>query len=193
MKGKIFIAVPIVLCLLGVGQIYVESRNAKIASRLGRRVKVDPSALLNGETPLYGNPDASIKLMTFSDFECKPCRSEWRKLKELSLDARYCVYMRNFPLRKGHSFAERAAIVSRSSDDLSVRRKLHDALFNTGLNEATMSAFERDFSKASLEHGKAKLAEDETLAMSVGVNYTPTLYAIFDGGVYIVKDVEQLK
>jgi len=145
-----------------------------------------------------GNPNALVKIVEFSDFECPFCKKTAQFLKPFILKNAKDFYFvfKNYPLDKAcnsrikapkHLYACQAAITARcaglQSDELFW--KLHDALMAaSSFDEAALKSFAEE---AQVHQGAfetclndplvmSRMREDTELGNSLGVLSTPTIY-----------------
>jgi len=79
---------------------------------------------------IRGNPDASITLVEFSDFECPFCERQYQTLKQLLKEypRKIRLVYRHFPL-EFHQFAQKAAEASECASEQDSFWEYHDKLF----------------------------------------------------------------
>ncbi len=142
-----------------------------------------------------GNPDASIVIMEYSDFQCPACKAYFPIIKQLmseySDDIAF-VY-RHYPLTSIHANAEPAA---RAAEAASVQGKfweMHDKLFenqsewselSTKLAEDKFAEYAGDIGldvdKFKIDLGskaiKERVKSDSQSALRAGLNSTPTFF-----------------
>ena len=89
-----------------VQRLRVEQQQAEDQRRREATSAVRP---VNGEDHILGNPDAPVKLIEFSDFECPFCKrfhpTMKRLMDEYGEDGRVAWVYRHFPLDAIHSKA----------------------------------------------------------------------------------------
>jgi len=91
------------------------------------------TAPVTSDEHMKGNPDATITLVEYSDFQCPACSSAYPIVKQLSEtfpDELRVVY-RHYPLRSIHPQAQLAAQASEAAAMQGKFWDMHDALFNT--------------------------------------------------------------
>ncbi|MFH1145432.1 MAG: thioredoxin domain-containing protein [bacterium] len=134
------------------------------------------------------NPEASIKVEEFSDFQCPACGAAFRALKP-ELDKfgdKVSVWYRHFPLTSVHQNAFNAALASECANDQGKFWQYHDMLFD---NQTVL--FNPDLKRYAIAVGldqqkfdncldsKAKkkvVKEDMKEGEDRGVNSTPTFF-----------------
>jgi protein-disulfide isomerase len=165
---------------------------ARFAAIKGLDIPIDGS-------PRLGPPNALIRIVVFSDFECPHCAKAAEALAQLVLayPDRVAVVHKDFPLTSIHATAELAARAGFAAMKQKKFWEMHDTLFSaqgSPLDKqriATMAlglglditAFEKDM--ASSEATTA-LQADRNLGEQLGVSGTPTLFMNgrkLDGGV----------
>jgi protein-disulfide isomerase len=138
--------------------------------------------------PARGPATAPVTIVEFSDFECPFCSRLFPTLKAVEniyLDRVRIVY-RQFPLRRIHPFAEKAAEASLCANEQGKFWEMHDSLFGDQ-EHLTIEALKaravqlkldtRAFN-ACLDSGKQVAAIDKDIAdgAKAGVNGTPTMF-----------------
>ncbi len=154
-----------------------------------------------GEAPIRGNPDASVTIVEYSDFQCPFCARAQpvleAVLKKYPDDVRL-VY-KHFPL-SFHKAAKPTAIASVAAQEQGKFWELHDVLFASisSLDEAKidkyaqkagldMERFNRDMAARKAEYEK-RVDNDYRAGTQVDVRGTPTLY--INGKKVRVRTVE---
>jgi protein-disulfide isomerase len=96
-----------------------------------------PDRLTNvglGKLPPLGPPDAPVKIVEFSDFQCPFCKS-WNDATFGPLRQQYgdkiAVYYRHYPLTSIHPEAMKGAEAAECANEQSKFWDFHDALFRT--------------------------------------------------------------
>ena len=91
-------------------------------------------ALILGINPndrCTGNPEASLTLVEYADFQCPSCRRSYalvkRLLKERSNDLHFIF--RNFPLSQFHRHAYEAAVAAEAAGKQGKFWQMHDLIF----------------------------------------------------------------
>ena len=149
-------------------------------------VSADPSRL-------KGKPDAPVRIVEFSDFQCPYCQAVEPTLKELlaKYDGRVSLGYRDFPLPM-HSQAQLAAEASRCAADQGKFWEYHDLLLSNpsmlhepGLieNARKLGLDEKEF-VSCLKTGKFRdqVQSDAQEGEQAGVRGTP---AFFINGIYL--------
>jgi protein-disulfide isomerase len=137
---------------------------------------------------LSGNPDASIELVEYGDYECPHCGRAYPIIKSIQqqLGADLKFVFRNFPLSKVHPNAVAAAIAAEAANMQGKFWEMHDIIYEnqktldtesifrfaetTGLN--TMR-FKNDIQQKELAD---KVEQDFETGLRSGVNRTPTFF-----------------
>jgi protein-disulfide isomerase len=155
----------------------------------------DLKKLKTDDAPAFGAPEAPIKLVIFSDFECAFCREEAKMLRE-NIPGAYPkevqVLFKDFPLEPIHPWAKAAAIAGRciAQQKPAAFWDYHDWIYEHQGEIKTESLKDQvlDFAKGkSLDTGllgscmamKTTEAEvDRSMAegRSLQINSTPTLF-----------------
>ena len=151
---------------------------------------------MNTKDHVQGNPNASLELMEYADYQCPYCKQAYRILKEvkkqLGNDLKFVF--RNFPLPELHAHAIHAAEAAEAAEAQDKFWEMHDMLFENqkmlddnhlfeyarqiGLD---MKQFENDF-----ENNKffSKVESDYQTGIRHGVEGTPTFFIngkLFEG------------
>ena len=98
----------------------------------------DPPARLDnvalGGLPPLGSPDAKVKIVEFSDFQCPFCK-EWNDTTFDPLRKQYgdkiVIYYRHYPLTAIHPEAMNGAVAAECANAQGKFWDMHDALFRT--------------------------------------------------------------
>lgn len=136
---------------------------------------------------VWGNPDAKVTIIEYSDFECPYCGRHWPTMKQIkeTYGDQIRVIFRHFPL-SFHANAQPAAIASECAADQGKFWEMYNKLFEAGsagrlgeeglyltfarelgLNEATFSQCIAGSSK------DAKISSDMEGGSGAGVTGTP--------------------
>jgi protein-disulfide isomerase len=135
---------------------------------------------------LKGNPQASVVIVEFADFQCPFCREEEGVLKNLlaKYGTEVALAYRDFPVSQRHSLAEQAAEASRCGGEQGKYWQFHDMLMAGGLNSLSLKQYAHDLKldekqfDSCLASGKYKAAieNDRQDAERAGVVGTPTFF-----------------
>lgn len=155
--------------------------------------QVDIGATTGEQRHVKGNPDASIVIAEFSDFQCPACKGftpVLDRFMDTYQDQVKLVY-RHFPLPQ-HANAEDAAIAAEAASRQGKFWEVHDWLFEYQLewSEVEVSAeyffdefgeeFELNRDQFISDYNSDEVRElvraDAADARSLGVNATPTIY-----------------
>jgi protein-disulfide isomerase len=138
--------------------------------------------------PIKGVPNAKVKIVEFSDFQCPACKAATQAVK--SLDEKYgydiCIEYKYFPLVSIHQNSFLAAMAAECANDHGKFWDYHDKLFanQNELYESDLIQFAKDLnldiksfqvcldSKAKSGIVRADMAE----GASLGINSTPTFF-----------------
>ena len=147
-----------------------------------------PGALL--PVPVEGSPqrgpaDAWVTLVEFADFQCPYCRAEEPVLVDLLAtygdDLR--LVFKYFPLAPLHPYAQAAAVAAECAGEQGRFWEMHDLLFVTALDDATLLADAGQVGGLDLPTWQACIASPEAagvvaadlaLGEGLGVPGTPT-------------------
>lgn len=146
---------------------------------------------------ILGDPNSTLKVVIFSDFQCPSCRSLARELMRMSplFDQRAALVFKNLPLGKDCNPAleedihPKACLYARAAEVARQHGKFweyHDDLFNAALSgyEPNLITLAKDHGIDSLAFGRqldapetaAKVRRDVELALKLGINGTPAVY-----------------
>jgi protein-disulfide isomerase len=156
---------------------------ATAAAQAPERTEIDTAG-----HPARGSATAPVTIVEFSDFECPFCGRLFPTLKAVEniyLDRVRIVY-RQFPLRRIHPLAQKAAEASLCANEQGRFWEMHDSLFGDQEHltvdalKARAVALKLDTAafNACLDSGKAVAAIDKDIAdgMKAGVTGTPTMF-----------------
>jgi len=141
---------------------------------------------------IRGNPDASVTLEEYGDFQCPPCGmfAAFAGQLEKEYNSRLRVVFRNFPL-SGHAHAREAAIAAEAAGLQGHFWEMHDVLYreqeawskapNTrelfesyaGTIGLDLDKFKKDMDG---EQAKTRVDADRQRGDSLGIQTTPTLF-----------------
>jgi protein-disulfide isomerase len=139
-----------------------------------------------GDSPQRGPSDAWVTMVEFADFECPYCRSEEPVVADL--EAAYgadlrVVYKHLLAPPSVHPHAQAAAIAAECAHAQGKFWELHDLLFTTALDEASLLADAQQVSGLDVSAWQAclataapadRVAADVALATSLALTGTPT-------------------
>ena len=158
--------------------------------------RVDVSA---ANAPVAGNPNAPVRIIEFTDFECPYCKESEQMLAKLKQQYgdRLAIFYRNYPL-PNHLYARPAAIASLCAAEQGKYLAYHDLLF-ARQNELAHADYGLWAEMAGLDRAKfeqcrqsnamdARVNADIRDAVAAGVAGTP---AFFVNG-RLVRDAQAL-
>jgi protein-disulfide isomerase len=137
---------------------------------------------------IQGNPDATVELVEYGDYECPHCGRAYPYIKDLQkqIGPGLKFIFRNFPLSKIHPHAKNAAIAAEAAASQGKYWEMHDILFenqkrltSTAILEYAQTLgldtqkFSKDISEPALEE---KVDAEFYSGMRSGVNATPTFF-----------------
>ena len=153
-----------------------------------------------------GDPNASVTIVEFSDFQCPFCQKADLTVSQLlrKYDGRVKVGYRDFPLREIHPHAEMAAEASRCAGEQGKFWEYHDALFEnqSKLDEASLAEHAVSLQlNAKMFHDclanrkfKDQVEADVQEGRKVGVAGTPSFFinGIFLNGSQALTEFEKI-
>ncbi len=143
---------------------------------------------VNSSDHIYGNPDATIELVEYGDYECPYCGRAYPIIKDIQqqLGTDLKFVFRNFPLSNVHPHAFMAAVATEAAGLQGKFWEMHDIIFENqktldveniflfaakvGLN---IERFKSDTQQTSLMD---KVEKDFESGLRSGVNKTPTFF-----------------
>ena len=147
------------------------------------------------EDHVFGDRDAQVTIVEYSDFQCPACAQYEPVLKRLTEDypEDVRVVYRHFPLRSIHANAEPAARASEAAALQGEFEAYHDELFDTQDEWSSLRGGERDEFFVEIARGleldveefeadyeseevKEAVREDLQAAQDLGLNSTPSLF-----------------
>ena len=197
-------AIMVVFALAYVGiktltfyqQLKVGTLPAEIQERLTPNTATTPApaqpknelAYATEDDPVFGNPDAPLKIVEFADFECSFSQEESLIVRELQArfpEQIYFVY-RDFPLVDIHPHAFHSAEAANCANDQGKFWPMHDKLYQNMANLTDL-----DLKTYALEIGldivkfndcfdqhkyKDEVEVDRADGLAAGVEGTPTFF-----------------
>jgi protein-disulfide isomerase len=142
---------------------------------------------------LFGNPDATVTVVEYGDFECPYCAAAAPLLRQLVEESggRVRLIFRNFPLPDVHPHALTAALAAEAAGAQGAYWPMHDLLFpkQDRLDDRSLKAYAEHLGlDGDLVVGPAaqqfgdKVETDFAAGLDDGVGGTPTL--VIDGEPY---------
>ncbi len=159
-----------------------------ISDFVAEESNVEDIAFTAAEDPVIGNPDASLTIIEYADFECPACGETYWAI-QLILEQyaeKVNVVYKNFPLTNKHKFSQKAAeaaecahiqgqfeayydLLFQNQNDLAVD-DLKDYAADLGLNT---EAFDACLDSGAMAE---EVAFDFSEGMEAGVQGTPTFF-----------------
>ena len=138
-----------------------------------------------GDSPQRGPSDAWVTMVEFADFECPYCRVEEPVVAglEAAYGADLRVVHKHLPLTGLHPHAQAAAVAAECAHSQGKFWELHDLLFTTALDDATLLADAQQVPGLDVAAWQAclatsapaaRVAADVALAASLALTATPT-------------------
>jgi protein-disulfide isomerase len=181
-----------------------QKRDAAVAaarSTASVNVNIEPPRVnvSTANAPVAGSPDAKVKLLVFTDFECPYCKESEPVLARLARQYgdRLAVFYRNYPL-PNHLYAQPAAAAAICAAEQGKYFEMHDMLFahQNDLAHPDYAAWAEDagLDPAKFDQCRASSAPAKVInadirdAVAAGVSGTP---AFFVNG-RLVRDLDHL-
>ncbi len=192
-KVTLWILVSTILLFLGAAFFFNRANDKK--TNPSSALEDDKQALLVVQETdhIIGNPQASVVLIQYLDFECPVCASYDPVLKQLieEFDEQVLFVNRYFPLI-GHKNAMNAALAVEAASQQDRYEQMHDLLFTKqsewgGKQFAELDLFLKYAQEIDLDEEKFKVAivaketrerveRDLNSGRQLGVNSTPTFF-----------------
>ncbi len=182
---------------LGIQDYIKKQRQAQIAARAEKERLANERAknvrrVSNGRDHIYGDPNAPISLIEYSDFECPYCKRFHATAKEIvqAYKGKVNWVYRHFPLSFHNPGAQKQAEASECANELGGNDafwKYTDAIYartksgGKGFPVANLTSLAKKIGldeqkfRQCLESGKqaARVKEDVTEAIQLGITGTP--------------------
>jgi len=143
---------------------------------------------VNDKDHIQGDPNASIELVEYGDYQCPYCGEAYYEIKELQkkLGKKLKFIFRNFPLTSVHRHALNAAMAAEVAGGLGDFWKMHDLLFENQnaledddlIRYAERIGLDTETFKSELGNKKyeEKIDDDLESGLRSGVNGTPSIF-----------------
>ncbi|MFH1391266.1 MAG: thioredoxin domain-containing protein [Candidatus Diapherotrites archaeon] len=178
-SSPIYTIIGIAVILIGIAVVYL--------ALFGSAPVIDLDQL-EGNGHFKGNPDAQVRIVEFSDFQCPACGFGFDQLQQVLpqyLD-KIKLTFRHMPLSNIHPYAQKAGEASECAADQDKFWEMHDTLFTNqdNLKIADLKSYAQQLGlnqeefDVCLDSSKyaSKVASDFSYGASIGVNSTPTFY-----------------
>lgn len=170
---------------------------SKVKLVLNEHFKQPPVKISTDSTPVTGNPDAKLKIVVFSDFQCPSCKLLESNMKTIMLENKNDVSYSfiNYPLdnsinknvkREIHKYAGISAIAGICAAKQGMFWEFHDELFEnqTRLNKeylietAVKLGLDKNEFAACMEseETRQKVIGDIETANEINISSTPSLF-----------------
>lgn len=192
---KNYILVPLSIVIAGgiiAVAVYFVNKNPGVVVNPDGTITADVKPV-DSSDHILGNPDAPIKLIEYSDFECPHCKTYQSTLKQIMEayggNGQVAWVFRHFPIYEIHTKAPKEAEAAECAAEVGGNDgfwKFADRLFevtpsNDGLDLASLPeiaasvGLDREKFKACLDSGKyaAKVQSQRQEAIKVGAQGTP--------------------
>ena len=143
---------------------------------------------LSTDRPVKGNPEASVVLVEYSDFQCPACGASQIVVKEIldKYNDKVKLEFHHFPLTSIHKFAYQAAEAAECAGDQKKFWEYHDLLYShqNNLQAADLKNYAAEVSVnvelwedcLSTQAKKYAIEKDLNVAKVQGLNSTPTFF-----------------
>ena len=143
---------------------------------------------INSKDHILGNPNATLELIEYGDYECPFCGRAYPILKDIKqkLDGDIKFVFRNFPLSKIHPHAFMAAVATEAAALQGKFWEMHDIVFENqkSLDEenifrfASLLGLDTDRFREDLQDKLLveKVEKDFESGLRSGVNRTPSFF-----------------
>ena len=138
--------------------------------------------------PVEGNPDATVKIVEFSDFQCPACGAAAPTVKKIMEEYgdKVSLEYKHFPLTSIHAFAFNAAEASECANDQGKFWEMHDMMFEKQ-DDLTIGSLKKyaetigldteKFNNCLDSNAKAKyVTADFNEGIGKGVDSTPSFF-----------------
>jgi protein-disulfide isomerase len=170
--------------------IAVTTSTRAVAQQIDPKIFMEPerTQIVTAGHPARGPATAPVTIVEFSDFECPYCGGLFPTLKavEKNYPNQVRIVFRQFPLRKMHPRAQKAAEAALCASEQGHFWEMHDSLFGHQENLSDDALKARAVAlninaaafNACLDSGKEVAAVDKDLAegADAGVTGTPTMF-----------------
>jgi protein-disulfide isomerase len=185
------LTITMVFCALLLTAIVVRREMRASAATPSREpVEIDNMRELASRGFVMGDPQASVTIVEFSDFQCPYCARLSTTLDSLlsTYPGRIRIVYRHFPIDVLHPQARKAAMAAECAGQQGRFHEFHDAMFADpkGIGEKPWEVHAEASGVADLdvfascmgsEAVAERLREDSLAAESVGLTGTPTVIA----------------
>lgn len=129
----------------------------------------------------YGNPDAKLKIVVFSDFECPYCKATSNELKSISKSVDTAIFYKHFPL-SNHKNAELLAKIYEAGKKLGYKWDMYKYDYANKNNDEILKIFENNLPKDKLvefykylnsQEVKDKINKNKQEGDKIGIKGTP--------------------
>jgi protein-disulfide isomerase len=152
-----------------------------------------------GDSPQRGPSNAWVTVVEYADFECPYCRLEQSVLTDIEniYGADLRLVFKYFPLTSIHPHAQAAAVAAECAGEQGKFWEMHDLLFTTALDDATLLADAQQVAGLNVASWQActtspaaasRVASDVALGTTLGIAATPTFVV---NGVPVVGAVPE--
>lgn len=153
--------------------------------RAADTIDIPIESIIHEHNPRFGNPNATVTIVAFIDFECPYCRQSYPTFQHIM--EKYApavqVIFKHFPLESIHPHARQASLAATCAQEQNAFWEYHDTLFTAqNLSETALTGYAQtlglnmsQFSSclASRTHASA-IDTDFQDGLTVGIRGTPS-------------------
>jgi len=185
----------IVVSAIGLGFLSNNILIELAIRQFGTPLKINPKKLLEPSHRIFGFPSAAYQLVLFSDYECTPCRKEVVQIDSLRRKDNVSLSLYQYPLKRIHPLAYRAACLSVSLAGEREWYRWHLRLAKERLCRETLDDLEKEICAikcVDLKAAESIVDKDLAFGRQIGVQHTPTLFLVHRGKVFMIDNLEVL-
>jgi protein-disulfide isomerase/rhodanese-related sulfurtransferase len=174
--------------VLGVPAFFVLSRSEESPPTAPPPAEVLSERLIRPDSHVFGNSQATVTVVEFADFQCPFCGDAERAARQVRQEfgGKIRFVFRQFPLKRIHEYAEKAAEASECAAQQGKFWQSVDELYDhqTQLTVPDLEGYARDMGLDSTRFDRcltsgemaARVQQDVADGQAVGVSRTPTFF-----------------
>lgn len=202
------IAIPIAIVIAGgliAGAVYFGGKNNSNPAQNNRGIQEKTAEVRKADNTdhIFGNPNAKVVFVEYSDLQCPYCQSFHENMKKVmdfyGKDGKVAWIYRHFPLTQIHPYADKASEASECAAELGGNEKFWAYIDNIFADPKTQSnkissdaslidiainiGLDKTKFTSCLASGKYKTKIQDTLkeGRALGINGTPNTFILVDG------------